>query len=56
MARKKLREMSANDMEAEASGTVFSHSQSELVEASTSLLTTSAATGQFQTLLQFQQL
>ena len=31
-------------MEAEASGTIFSHSQSELVEASTSLLTTSAAT------------
>ena len=44
MARKKLREMRANEMEAEASGTVFSHSQSELVEASTSLLTTSAAT------------
>ena len=34
----------ANEMEAEASGTVFSHSQSELVEASTSLLATSAAT------------
>ena len=44
VARKKLREMHANEMEAEASGTVFSHSQSELVEASTSLLTTSAAT------------
>ena len=44
MARKKLWEMRANEMEAEASGTVFSHSQSELVEASTSLLTTSAAT------------
>ena len=29
VARKKLREMRANEMEAEASGTVFSHSQSE---------------------------
>ena len=44
MARKKLRKMRANEMEAEASGTVFSRSQSELVEASTSLLATSAAT------------
>ena len=44
VARKKLREMRANEIEAEASGTIFSHSQSELVEASTSLLTTSAAT------------